>query len=83
MIGGKAVYGDGALKALSTSQCEDMEACGATKFACVALTSQNDKLDQTYAQIKAILETALVDMDGARPAGGANFAPLTPVASCK
>ncbi len=83
MLGGRVLYGDGPLKVLTTQQCEDFEACGASKFVCVASASGSDKLAQTYAEIKATLEAALVDIDGARPPGGANFAPLTPVASCK
>jgi cytosine/adenosine deaminase-related metal-dependent hydrolase len=84
MVGGQLLYGDADLKTATTIPgCEDLDACGAPKFACVALASGTDKLSQTFAQIKDTLEAALVEIDAARPAGGPNFAPLTPVASCK
>mgnify|MGYP003381228112 CR=1 FL=1 len=40
------------------------------------------KLDQTYVQIKAALEAAMVDVDLRTPADGFNFAPLAPVVNC-
>jgi cytosine/adenosine deaminase-related metal-dependent hydrolase len=89
MVGGKALYGDAALKPLGPTApgCEDVTICGASKFLCVAEAATTDKLDQTYAQIKAALEAALTDADAVRdPAlyGGSafTFAPLAPLAKC-
>jgi cytosine/adenosine deaminase-related metal-dependent hydrolase len=83
MIGGVVLYGDDLLEpaAVSTS-CEKLDLCGGNKFLCVALPQATDKLDQTYAQIKAALEKALVDADALTTSDGWNFAPLTPLVKC-
>ncbi len=83
MIGGVVLYGDDVLEpaAVSTS-CEKLDLCGGSKFLCVALPQATDKLDQTYAQIKAALEKALTDADAQTTSDGWNFAPLTPLVKC-
>lgn len=83
MVGGRVLYGDAALKAAAPALpgCEDLAICGAPKFLCVAETTSTSKLDQTYAQIKAILEAAMTDVDALTP-DGYNFAPLAPLVKC-
>jgi len=83
MVGGRILYGDAQLKAAGPASpgCEDLAICGAPKFLCVAEASSANKLGQTYAEIKAALEAALVDVDGLT-ADGFDFAPLTPLVRC-
>ncbi len=83
MIGGRVLYGDAALKpaAPALPGCEDVPICGTPKFLCVAETTSTTKLDQTYAQIKAILEAAMTDVDALTP-DGYDFAPLAPLVKC-
>ncbi len=83
MIGGKILYGDANLKSAGPTApgCEDIDVCGNAKFICVAEAATTDKLNQTYGQIKAALETAMTDVDTS--SGGAyKFAPLAPLVSC-
>lgn len=87
MVGGKVLYGDASLRAVGAGGgggCEDFDACGAPKFVCVAEPGQTaDKLDQTYAQIRDLLEAAMTDIDAVRPAAiGPNFSPVAPVVGC-
>ena len=83
MIGGRVLYGDAALKAAAPAApgCEDLPICGAPKFLCVAEASATAKLDQTFTQIKSILEAALTDVDTLTP-DGYDFAPLAPLVKC-
>ena len=84
LVGGIALYGDPALVAAAPAQpgCETVDICGMPKFLCVATTSTSDKLDQTYATIRAKLDQAMTDVDAATPQDGWNFAPLTPLVKC-
>ncbi len=86
MVGGKALYGDVSLRAIGAggASCEDFDSCGTPKFVCVAEPgATSDKLNQTYAQVRDILEAAMKDIDVARPpAIGGNFAPVAPVVGC-
>ena len=88
MIGGKVIYGDESLRPLAAfgPACEKIDACGAEKFACVAVPgTQTEKLQQTFEQIKGILDGALADVDTARAAAtndGLKFSPLTPAVHC-
>ncbi len=84
MIGGKILFGDAQLKSAGPAApgCEDIDICGASKFVCVAEASAANKLNQTYAQIKAILDTAMADVDALTPGDGYDFAPLTPLVKC-
>jgi hypothetical protein len=41
------------------------------------------QLDQTYAQIQAAISQRLADADAQTPTDGFNFAPLTPLVTCK
>ena len=62
--------------------CETLDVCGVPKFLCVATADTTNKLNQTYAEIKAALEKALTDADAQTPADGYDFAPLTPLVKC-
>jgi len=83
MVAGRVLYGDASLRTLGGG-CEDFDACGTPKFLCVAEPGKTaDKLDQTYAQIHDVLEAAMKDIDGVRPAAiGGNFSPVAPVVGC-
>lgn len=85
MVGGVALYGDKVLEAAAPAQpgCETLDICGASKFLCVATADPTNKLNQTYAQIKAILEQAMLDVDAQTPSDGFNFAPVAPIVKCK
>jgi cytosine/adenosine deaminase-related metal-dependent hydrolase len=84
MVDGQALYGDAVLKAAGPTApgCEDIPICGVPKFMCVATSATTDKLNQTYAQIKASLEAAMTDVDSVTPTDGFNFAPLAPLDHC-
>ena len=85
MVGGKALYGDVELRAVGAggASCETFDTCGSPKFLCVAEATPGDKLNQTYAQIKDVLEGAMKDIDVARPAAiGGNFSPVAAVVAC-
>ena len=84
MVNGVVLYGDSELAASGPAQpgCEAIDVCGASKFLCVATTASIDKLDQTYAQIKAALVQGLADADAATPGDGYDFSPLTPLVTC-
>jgi hypothetical protein len=84
MVGGGIVYGDVAFAAAAPTQpaCEMLDVCGAQKFLCIALASTSDKLNQTYADIKAVLEKGMTDADAQTTADGFTFAPLAPLVKC-
>ncbi|MGZ3441217.1 MAG: amidohydrolase family protein, partial [Polyangia bacterium] len=84
MVGGAVLYGDAALVGAGAAQppCETLDVCGSSKFLCIASTVATDKLNQTYADIKAALEKGLVDADAQTPGDGWSFAPLTPLVKC-
>ncbi len=84
MVGGNVLYGDPALVAAQAHQpaCEALDVCGVQKSLCIATSDSSNKLDQTFADIKAALETALEAADAQTPADGFNFAPLTPLVKC-
>ncbi|MCA9581183.1 MAG: amidohydrolase family protein [Myxococcales bacterium] len=84
MVGGVVLYGDEGLVGAAPTDpgCEIIDICGTSKFLCVATTSTEDKLDQTYADVKGVLEQALLDVDAASQEDGWNFAPLTPLVRC-
>ncbi len=90
MVAGKVIYGDEALRTVAAygPACEALDACGAPKFLCAAVPgTQTDKLNQTFDQIKGLLEGALKELDEARvtvggKTDGLKFSPLTPVVSC-
>ena len=75
-----AAYGDA---------CEELELCGAKKFACVAVPggSATDKLNQKWVDIVSRLEGALKELDEVRvtvggKTDGLKFSPVAPLAAC-
>ncbi|MFO0750593.1 MAG: amidohydrolase family protein [Myxococcota bacterium] len=85
MVGGVVLYGDQAIQpaAPQAPGCEAMDVCGQPKFVCVAESSSDNKLNQTYAQIRAALETGLEDVDAASTSDGFDFAPIAPLVHCE
>jgi 5-methylthioadenosine/S-adenosylhomocysteine deaminase len=81
-VNGALLYGDDQLAPLMPG-CELIDICGESKMICVALPNgdPNQKLDQTLAEITAILEQALVDYDAMNLTQW-KFAPLTPLVRC-
>ena len=79
MVDGKVLYGDVALQALgpASNQCEELEVCCATKFACIAESGgpPADRMDQTFVEITQILEAGLNDV-------APQFLPLAPIVKC-
>jgi len=83
MIGGKVLYGDLTLKAIANSTPETLKVCGVSKFLAITEdASTGTKVDQTYAQIKALLEQGMSDADSVRTGGGAPFTPVAPLVRC-
>lgn len=84
MVGGKILYGDVALRPLvpTSPGCETVDVCTASKLVCVAEADTASKLGQTYAQIRAALEAAMVDVDTITKSDGYDFAPLAPLVNC-
>jgi cytosine/adenosine deaminase-related metal-dependent hydrolase len=85
MVGGVVLYGDEDFERLAPTDpgCEKLDVCGASKFLCAATASGDDKLGQTFAEIKDALEKAMVAADEATPGDGYDFAPLAPLVRCK
>lgn len=85
MVGGQVLYGDVAYESVAPGLpgCETVSICAKNKFLCVATATTTDKLNQTYAQIQSALQEALVTADKQTPSDGWNFAPLTPLVTCK
>jgi len=83
MVGGRILYGAPSIQqaAPAAPGCEQVDICGTSKFLCVAEASAEDKLNQSYADIKAVLESALVAVDAVSGAGHP-FAPLAPLVKC-
>lgn len=88
MVAGQVIYGDETLRAIAAfgDACEPLDACGTAKFVCAAVPgTQTDKLGQTAAQVRQILEAAMTDVDATRATAvndGLTFSPLTPTVSC-
>ncbi|MGH7295335.1 MAG: amidohydrolase family protein [Polyangiaceae bacterium] len=87
MVGGVALYGDPALQTarIGGPPCETISVCGASKFLCVALPGAGNKLDQTYATVQSVLESAIEELDaiGQAEAGVSfAFAPVAPLVKC-
>jgi hypothetical protein len=79
MVDGKVLYGDASLVSLapSSNECEVLDICCASKFACIAESggSPADRLDQTFAEITAALEAGLTEV-------APQFMPLAPIVRC-
>ena len=84
MVDGRVLYGDKALEAAgpATPGCEALPLCGVDKFLCAAEATTADKLNQTYAEYRAALVSALKSYDDTvKPAGGP-FSPITSLTKC-
>lgn len=77
MVDGKVLYGDASLEPLGPTgnTCETLDVCCASKFACIAEGSAQDKLNQTFAEIESTLTDALGAYDP-------QFLPLAPLVRC-
>lgn len=70
LVGGAALYGDAAFMPLVSPEvvpCSDLDVCGSSKFLCAAEASTDNKLDQSFADIRDALEAALTDLDTIPP----------------
>jgi hypothetical protein len=66
----------------TTPGCEALPLCGVDKFLCAAEATTADKLNQTYAEYRAALVSALKTYDDTvKPAGGP-FSPITSLTKC-
>lgn len=89
MVGGRVLYGDAHLISLGhpSPPCETVDVCGVSKFACVADAGGGTKYEQTMADIKSVIETALTESDTARravyPDQNYDFAPIAPLVICQ
>ena len=85
MVDGLVLYGDDQLQPLGPTDpgCEALDICARAKFVCVARPggAADDKLAQTFAEIRTALEEALAAYD-AMNLSQWDFAPLTPLVRC-
>jgi cytosine/adenosine deaminase-related metal-dependent hydrolase len=85
LVGGAALYGDPALRALGAASpgCEDLDVCTTPKFACVAAAggTATNKFGQTFTDIQGALTQALSDYD-ALALTTWKFSPITPLVRC-
>lgn len=85
MVDGRALYGDAVLKSVGPTApgCEDLPICNVNKFACVAESSNLNKLDQTYATVLQTLQTELASYDAMVSGMGiTGFTPIAPLTKC-
>jgi len=86
VVNGVALYGDEVLKNAGPkgAPCEMLDICGTPKFACVAesVGTETDKLKQTWEEITTTLTSELEKFDALNMSQW-DFAPLTPLATCK
>jgi hypothetical protein len=85
LVNGVPLYGDTALLPIapSTPGCETLDVCTMQKFVCVAEPggTATNKLGQTLAQIKSVLETELTTYDNLDLSSW-DFMPLAPLVKC-
>ncbi len=83
MVGGRILYGAASLQDAVPSfpACEHVNLCGKDKFLCVSEGFATDKLNQTYAELEAALQSALIDVDAVSGASH-KFAPVAPLVHC-
>jgi hypothetical protein len=85
MVDGRVLYGDTALQAAGPAApgCEPLPICGVNKFLCAAETGTTQKLNQSFAQLKAAIETAMTSYDASVAAQSiAPFSPIAPLTKC-
>ncbi len=84
-VDGRLLYGDADLvdSAPSTAIPENIDICCRNKFLAIGQTggNPNDKLDQTFAEFRDLLETAMQNYDDLDLTQW-DFAPITPVVKC-
>lgn len=86
MVNGRVLYGDAQIQALGADNatCEQLDICSGAKFACVAEANGTvtSKLGQTFAEIKAALDTGLQAYDDLNLTPF-DFMPLSPLVRCE
>jgi hypothetical protein len=67
IVGGKVLYGDGALKPLveGTPECDPLDICGVRKFACIAQAggTSSDLLNQHYEDVRGRILVEMQKLD--------------------
>lgn len=65
MVGGVILYSDPEVQVVepSLNECETVSICGAEKLVCIGEPGEQNLLDQTYTEIRDILEAGLADLD--------------------
>ena len=85
MVNGKVLYGDGSIAALGNENtlCEALDVCTGAKFVCVAesLGTASNKLGQSFAEIKAALDSGLRAYDD-QNLTPFDFSPIAPLVRC-
>jgi len=85
-VGGRALYGDAVLAPLgpATPGCEQLDACGASKFVCVATPGGTpaNKLGQTLHDVTDTIAVELQRYDDLNLSAW-NFSPPTPLVRCR
>lgn len=84
MVGGESLFGDLSFEGAAPlwPGCEHVDICGVQKFLCAATWDTANKLDQTFEEIQAALEAALVELDQVTLDDGYSFAPPAPIFRC-
>ncbi len=84
LVGGTVLYGDASLQSLGPQNpgCEALDVCCTDKFVCVAETATNDKLNETFADIRAALVSGLADYDAMNLTQW-SFSPIAPLVVCQ
>jgi len=84
-VDGRALYGDAVLGALGPASpgCEPFDACGASKFVCVAAPGATaaNKLGQTLRDVTDTIAAELQRYDDLDLSAW-NFSPATPLVRC-
>jgi hypothetical protein len=80
MVDGRILYGDKAIEPAAPAA--DLDVCGAPKVVCIAESDTANKLNQTLAQVKSALDTALTAYDAAETPAGGPFMPLASLFKC-
>jgi hypothetical protein len=84
VVGGKAIYGDAALKALGQTSpaCDSLDICGVNKFACVAQPGGTsvDLLNERYDDMRGKIVSELHKYDDKKVSEP--FSPTTELSRC-
>ena len=84
MVDGRVLYGDKVLEpaAPRAPGCETLPICTSNKFLCAAETSTAQKLNQSFAQFKTAIDTALSDYDTIGNPARVPLSPVAPLTKC-